>query len=70
MAKSGFYTNRIRFSEMIGLFRDAGFNVELTRVSRWEELPTRKAAMAPEFRGFQDDDLLVQGFDVLLRPAG
>jgi hypothetical protein len=70
MAKSGFYTNRIRFSEMIGLFRDAGFSVEITRTARWEKLPTRKAVMATEFRGFQDDDLLVQGFDVLLRPVG
>ena len=35
MAKSGFYTNRLRFAEMIDLFRVAGFSVETRAVSKW-----------------------------------
>jgi SAM-dependent methyltransferase len=69
IARAGFYTNRIRFSSMCRLFTAAGFKVEIVHVDRWPKLPTARDAMAPEFRDLPDDDLLVQGFDVLLRPA-
>lgn len=69
MAKSGFYTNRIQYGEMIGLFRQAGFGVEILSVERWASLPTPRRALNVSFRSLPDDDLLVSGFDVLLRPA-
>jgi SAM-dependent methyltransferase len=69
MAKSGFYTNRLRFSEMIDLFMVADFAVEVVGVNRWEASPIRRSALATEFRGLGDDDLLVREFDVLLRRA-
>lgn len=68
MSRSGFYTNRIGYSEMLTMFREAGFEIEVTEVTRWEELPTPRRAMAPEFRARTLDDLLVQGFHMLLRP--
>lgn len=69
MAQSGFYTNRLRYSEMIELFRQAGFAVEVIATSRWVDVPTPQTSMAKEFRGLSDEDLLVKEFDVLLRPA-
>lgn len=69
MSNSGFYTNRIRFSEMLEHFSAAGFAVEIKRVSRWDRLPTPKARMARRFRSIDDDELRVSGFDVVLRPA-
>lgn len=33
MASSGFYTNRIRYSEMLDIFHQAGFSVEVVNVS-------------------------------------
>jgi SAM-dependent methyltransferase len=69
MAQSGFYTNRLRYSEMIELFRQAGFAVEVVAADRWTEVPTPHASMAKEFRGLSYEDLLVKEFDVLLRPA-
>lgn len=69
MASSGFYTNRLRYSQMIGLFREAGFEVDVAATNRWDTLPTPKISMAKEFRSFSEDDLLVKEFDVLLRPA-
>lgn len=69
MAKSGFYTNRLRFSEMLQLFRDAGFAPDVVAVSRWDAPPLSRAALASEFRHLDDDDLLVKGFDVVLRPV-
>lgn len=69
MSRSGFYTNRIGFSEMLELIRRAGFEVEVVEVTRWKDLPTARRAMSSEFRERTLDDLLVQGFHILARPA-
>ncbi len=37
--RSGFYTNRIRFPEMLRLFEQAGFMVCVIRADRWPALP-------------------------------
>jgi SAM-dependent methyltransferase len=68
-AGSGFYTNRIRFGEMLEIFERSGFRCELLQVDRWPELPIARSALAPRFRSLPDDDLRVKGFDVLLRPV-
>ena len=66
---SGFYTNRIRFSEMVELCRRAGFLCETTRVSRWEHLPIERSALAEPFRHLSESELLVNGFDIVIRSA-
>ena len=68
MARSGFYTNRLRYSEMKDIFRRTGFGEDRIELTRWEELPTPKEKMSDEFRRFSDEDLLVSEFDVILRP--
>ena len=68
-SKSGFYTNRIRFREMVGIFEQAGFKCTLLRVTRWEQLPTPRVKMDPAFRQLSDDDLLVRSFDILLKKS-
>jgi len=67
---SGFYTNRIRFGEMLALFERAGFECYLPRVIRWERLPTARAKLNASFRQLPDEDLLVSEFDVVLRRKG
>jgi predicted SAM-dependent methyltransferase len=69
MARSGFYTNRLRLSEMLELFRRAGFACELLETRRWARSPIKRSQLAREFRDLSDDDLHVREFDVLLRPA-
>jgi hypothetical protein len=69
VVRSGFYTNRLRYSEMIELFRQAGFSVEVLATGRWHAVPTPHNLMAKEFRGLSEEDLLVKDFDVLLRPV-
>jgi SAM-dependent methyltransferase len=69
MATSGFYTNRIRYAEMIELFERAGFRVSEVESVRWPTLPLMRARMALPFREMPEDDLRVSGFDVLLVPA-
>ena len=66
-SKSGFYTNRIRFCEMIALFDQAGFHCQLPRVIRWDVLPTSRTKLVDVFRHLPDDDLLVSVFDIVLR---
>lgn len=68
MAHSGFYTNRINYSKMLGHFKAAGFSTEVIHVDRWSHLPTPRPKLAPEFRGISDDELLISSFDVILRP--
>ncbi len=68
MKKSGFYTNRIRFKNMISRFRKSGFSDEIVHIDRWSKLPISRSKLAKEFAGL-DDDLLVSGFDIILRPA-
>lgn len=67
--RSGFYTNRIQHGAMLGMFRDAGFSIEVLDVRRWERLPTPRKRMAAEFRDLPDAELRVFGCDVLLRHA-
>jgi SAM-dependent methyltransferase len=68
MARSGFYTNRIRFTEMCRIFEHAGFLVDVLSVVRWDAVPISIENLAPEFRHHSQDDLLVSSFHVLLRP--
>ncbi len=69
MSKSGFYTNRICYQEMLGFMSSAGFDVEVVRVDRWEKVPTPRNKLSKEFHAIPDDDLRVSGFDVVLRPT-
>jgi SAM-dependent methyltransferase len=69
MASSGFYTNRIRFREMLGLFAEAGFHASVMRQDCWPDLPLARSKMDGEFAALGDDDLRVFAFDVVLRPA-
>ena len=66
---SGFYTNRIRFGEMVALFEAVGFECSLPRIVRWEKLPLSRLELDASFRQFPEEDLLVSGFDIVLRCA-
>ena len=64
--KSGFYTNRICFREMIRIFEQAGFICTIPRIKRWEQLPTPREKLYALFHQVADEDLLISGFDILL----
>lgn len=69
LSGSGFYTNRIRFGEMIAMFQRAGFEYALPRVIRWDRLPLSRSKLDAAFRHVPDDDLLVSDFDIVLTRA-
>jgi SAM-dependent methyltransferase len=68
MAKSGFYTNRLRHSEMLEAMLGAGFEIVSCRVDQWAELPLPRRKMATEFRGFSDADLRTSVATIVARP--
>ena len=49
MANSRFYTNRLRYVELLRLFRETGFEPEVIRKVQWETLPIPRRKMAEEF---------------------
>ncbi len=65
--KSGFYTNRIRFSHMIHLMKKANFEIISNHVDRWNAIPISRNYLTMEFAQMSDEDLLINGFDVVLR---
>jgi len=67
LAKSGFYTNRIRYSDMINRFEGAGFDVDVINLDYWPYIPTPRRRIQKEFIHLSDDELRINGFDVLLR---
>jgi SAM-dependent methyltransferase len=67
--RSGFYTNRIRYQEMVGIFKRTGFKVEGVREIRWRDLPLSKGKLALPYRDLPEDDLKISGFDILLSAA-
>jgi len=69
MANSGFYTNRIRSSEMLSLFETAGFSAEVVQVDRWNKPTISRKKISKEFRQLSDEELCIYGFDVILKPS-
>lgn len=67
--RSGFYTNRIRFSEMVEIIKQAGFDVDIVRIHRWESLPTPREVLAEPFASLDDDELRVAEFEIVMRPC-
>jgi SAM-dependent methyltransferase len=67
MADAGFYTNRLRYSQMMSIFAQAGFKIEVTHVGRWEKLPIPREKLASEFSKLSDEELRTYEWDVLLR---
>jgi SAM-dependent methyltransferase len=66
-ARAGFYTNRLSCSEMLEVFREFYSSVELTPTLTWERPPLDRRKVAHEFRHRTDADMMVGGFDVVMR---
>jgi SAM-dependent methyltransferase len=68
--RSGWYTNRLQMGPLLDAFGRAGFRTEVGQVDRWSALPTPRRRLDPAFRQLPDEDLLVKGFNVVVRRAG
>ncbi len=56
-AESGFYTNRLRHSDVVRAFSAAGFEVETLHTNQWDQPPLSRHRLAPAFRGYDEADL-------------
>ena len=68
--RSGFYTNRLRFSAILDHFRAAGFEADVRLIERWDEIPLARAKLDAAFRDLAEDDLLINGALIGLRKNG
>jgi SAM-dependent methyltransferase len=64
---SGFYTNRIKLTEMIDICENIGFLVEIYSVNKFEKLPIRVKQLSKEFSDLSNDDLLTSGVHLIMR---
>lgn len=64
--KSGFYTNRIRFAEMLALFEKTGFQFQVVDKQSWPHMPVTRNKLHTKFRKSSEQDLCVVGFTVIL----
>lgn len=60
MANSGFYTNRLRFSQIEDSMTRAGFAVTTSNRGCWPELPLARDKLNRQFRDMPEDDLLTR----------
>ena len=65
-SNGGFYTNRLRMSEMVSICSDAGFEVEISSTRCWETVPIKRNRLAKEFQHFSDDELRVSGAHLVM----
>jgi hypothetical protein len=66
-ARSGFYTNRLRLSEIVKICERVGFRVEVCNVRCWDESPINRTLLAHEFDYLSDEDLCVSGAHLIMR---
>ena len=59
--RSGFYTNRLRFSVMRDAFTRAGFSVTVQERNHWDALPIKRNKISASFRNLPDDELRTSG---------
>lgn len=69
MARSGFYTNRIRNTEFLGLIEAAGFELTDVHLDYWPEVPLPRRKLAKEFQSLSDEDLRTRGATVVAKIA-
>ena len=67
--KSSFYTNRIQLSEMIEIFVEAGFTVEIRTVTLRATAPDAPHKFAKEFQDLSSEDLMVDSAHLVMTPA-
>ena len=66
-ARSGFYTNRLRHSEIMSILNTAGYRVDEVTRTTWPALPLTRTKMHESFKRFDDTDHCISEFEIVLR---
>ncbi len=68
--RSGFYTNRLRLTQVIAHFEDAGFTVEVVSRASWPAPPLDPAKFDRAFAALTQHDIVTKGVMVRLAKFG
>ncbi len=66
-ARSGFYTNRLRESQVIDYFCKSGYEILVRETDCWEELPLPRSVFHSAFENCSEEDLLIFGLDLIVK---
>lgn len=64
------YVNRLRHSQYLDLFKNAGFEIVLANPDRLPAEPAILSQLASRFHGFAEEDLFTLGALIVARPLG
>jgi len=64
-ANSGFYTNRLRYSQIIELFEGSGFNIIYKNKGSWNDIPIKKELLHKDFKDLNQEDLLIRTMHII-----
>jgi len=64
-ANSGFYTNRLRYSQIIELFEDSGLNIIYKNNGSWNDIPIKKELLHKDFKDLNQEDLLIRTMHII-----
>lgn len=68
--EAGFYTNRLRMSEIVNHFESVGFVCEIIKKDHWLKMPLKLNKVHVELRNHSESEFLVKGFDIkLIKPC-
>jgi len=64
---AGFYTNRLRASQVLDVFRGAGYEVVSAQTEKWHGPPLGRGSLHSSLRSLSEDDLLTFSLDLVVR---
>jgi SAM-dependent methyltransferase len=64
---TGYYTNRLRKSQIIDIFIKAGFRLQDEQSRYWDKVHLPLKKIAPEFRSLSEDDLKCSGLQITIK---
>lgn len=65
-ANSGFYTNRLRYSQMAQIFDDLGYKTISSATGSWDTIPLSRESLAFPFCDMSEEVLKVRSYHVVL----
>jgi hypothetical protein len=65
--RSGFYTNRLRASQIVNIVCKVGYEILDQQNDTWDKLPIDRSVLAAPFASMPDEELLIRSMDLVVR---
>jgi SAM-dependent methyltransferase len=63
----GFYTNRIKITEIVSICEEIGFSVEVFSIRKFPNIPIKREQLSKEFKNLSNYDLSVSGSHLIMK---